>query len=157
MSIDSKFNFCNSIKESDKLCNSVKETEKLRQYLNGKGGLVYTEFNTTDGLGGKVRALDAIRFPKLENRIDKAFGHYEKIRSTMQNHEVELIEVHKWGFYGFGQLVGKSEIVQKYWFPMKVKKVLITLGSYEFHPETNPDPLTEEVFKKFDIEIFVPQ
>jgi hypothetical protein len=70
---------------------------------------------------------------------------------------VELIEVHNWGFYGFGQLIGKSEIVQKYWSPKKIKKVLVTLGPQEYHPEKKPDPLTEEVFKKFDIEIFVPQ
>lgn len=146
-----------SIDRKLKLCNSVKESEKLWQYLNGKGGLVYTEFNTTYGFKGNLRALDAIRFPELEQGIHRASGNYEKIRFLIKNYEVELIEVHNWGFYGFGQLIGKSEITQKYWTPKKIKKILITMGPHEFHPETNPDPLTEEVFKKFDIEIFVPQ
>jgi hypothetical protein len=44
-----------------------------------------------------------------------------------------------------------------HWFPKKIKKILITLGPKEFHPENKPDPLTEEVFRKFDIDIFVPQ
>jgi hypothetical protein len=56
MSINSKLGYCNSVKES----------EVLWQYLNGKGGLVYTEFNTTHGDKGNLRALDAIRFPELE-------------------------------------------------------------------------------------------
>jgi hypothetical protein len=120
-----------------KLCNSVLESEKLEQYLSGKGGLVFTEFNTTYGFMGKTRALDAIGFPELENGIKRALGNYANIKSLIKNYEVELIEVHKWGFYGFGQLVGKSEIVQKYWSPKKIKKILIILGSYEFHPETN--------------------
>lgn len=147
MSINSKFNFCNSVKESD----------KLRQYLKGKGGLVFTEFNTTYRHKGKLRALDAIRFPELEQGIYRASGNYENIELLIKNNEVELIEVHFWGFYGFGQLIGKSEIVLKHWSPKKINKIFITLGSNEFHPEKNPDPLTEEVFKKFDIEIFVPQ
>lgn len=64
--------------------------------------------------------------------------------------------MHHWGFYGLGQLVGKAEIFEKYWSQKPAKKVLIVLGPHEFHPETNPDPLTEEVFKKLGIEVFVP-
>jgi len=138
-------------------CNSVLESHALEQYWNEKGGLVYTEFNTTYGFEGKMRALDAIRFPELEKGIFRARHRYEEIKSLITKYEVELIEVLNWGFYGFGQLVGKSEIVQNHWSPKKIKKILITLGPNEFHPEKNPDPLTEEVFKKFEIEIFVPQ
>jgi hypothetical protein len=43
-----------SINSKLKLCNSVRESEKLWQYLNGKGGLVYTEFNTTYGFEGNL-------------------------------------------------------------------------------------------------------
>ncbi len=93
MSINSKFNFCNSIKESDKLCNSVKESGKLQQYLNGKSGLIFTEFNTKFRHKGKLRALDAIRFPELEQGIYRASGNYENIELLIKNNEIELIDV----------------------------------------------------------------
>jgi hypothetical protein len=137
-------------------CNSVLESRALEQYWNEKGGRVYTEFNTTYGFEGKMRALDAIRFPELEKGIFRARHRYEEIKSLIAKYEVELIEVHHWGFYGFGQLVGKSEIFQKYWSPKRIKKVMIILSPKEYHPQTNPDLLAEEVFKKFGIEIFVP-
>jgi hypothetical protein len=138
-------------------CNSALESRALEQYWNEKGGRVYTEFNTTYGFEGKMRALDAIRFPELEKGMFRARNKYYEIKSLIANYEVELIEVHNWGFYGFGQLVGKSEIFGKYWSPKRTKKVLIILGPNEFHPQKNPDRLTEEVFEKFGIEIFVPK
>lgn len=80
-------------------------------------------------------------------------GNYETISYLIKNNEVELIEVHGWGFYGFGQIVGKSEIVQKYWEPKKVKKVLITF-SPKYDSERNPDLPTFEVFEKFGIKVY---
>jgi hypothetical protein len=61
------------------------------------------------------------------------------------------------GFYGLGQIIGKSMIVEKYWTPKKkIKKGLITLGPKLFHPVQKPDPATEEVFRQFDVKVFVP-
>jgi hypothetical protein len=137
-------------------CNSALESRALEQYWNEKGGRIYTEFNTAYGFEGKMRTLDAIRFPELEKGMLRARNRYEEIKSLVAKYEVELIEVHHWGFYGFGQLIGKSEIFAKYWSPKSAKKVLIILSPKEFHPQTKPDPLTEEVFKKFAIEVYVP-
>jgi hypothetical protein len=136
---------------------SLRESEKLFQYYQEKGGLVFREFNTTQGIEGKPRSIDAIRFPELEIGIHTARGNYNEIRPLIENHTVELIEVHKWGFYGFGQLIGKKEIVKKYWNPKEMKMVLITANLTNFHPETKPDPPTEEVFKKYGISIYIPK
>jgi hypothetical protein len=61
-----------------------------------------------------------------------------------------------WGFYALGQIIGKAEIINKYWPPKEVQKTLITSKLTKFHPEINPDPPTEEVFKKYNVSIFVP-
>lgn len=135
---------------------SSKEARKLKQYFDEKRGLIFTQFNTTQGVEGKLRSLDAIRFPNQEKEIYKAKGNYENIAQLIEEQTVELIEVHKWGFYRFGQLIGKSEIVKKYWNPKRIKKVLITLSPTTFQPEKNPDPPTEEVFEKFGITVFTP-
>ena len=86
-----------------------------------------------------------------------ARGNYDKITKIIESYSVELIEVHKWGFYALEQLIGKEELVKKYWKPNAIKKVLITSNLTMFHPERNPDPPTEEVFKKFEVTIFVPE
>ncbi|NLD66331.1 MAG: hypothetical protein GX648_07140 [Crenarchaeota archaeon] len=147
----------NKNKAMKRYCDSAQETEKLLQYWRRFGGLVFTEFNTTHGYGGKMRRLDAIRFPELESRVHKTADRYEEIRELVGKHAVELIEVHNWGFYGFGQLVGKAEIFRKYWSPKNMKLIFIVMGAHEFDPVTNPDPLTEDVFRKYGIEIFVPK
>ena len=64
-------------------CTSVLESRALEQYWNEKGGRVYTEFNTTHGFEGKMRALDAIRFPELEKGIFRAGQRYEEIKSLI--------------------------------------------------------------------------
>jgi hypothetical protein len=92
---------------------SQRESERLFQYYREKGGLVFREFNTTQEINGRPRSIDAIRFPELETGIFTARGNYPMIRQLIEKHIVELIEVHKWGFYGFGQLIGKKEIVEK--------------------------------------------
>ena len=139
-------------KVTDRLCNSLLESKPLQQYWEENGGLLFTEFNTTYGLKGMMRALDAIRFPKLERGAYRSTGNYETIANLIKNYEVELIEVHGWGFYGFGQLIGKSEIVQKYWEPKKVSKVLITINP-KYDSKRNPDSPTLEVFEKFSIKV----
>ncbi|MDI9578105.1 MAG: hypothetical protein QM398_08235 [Thermoproteota archaeon] len=53
--------------------------------------------------------------PELESRVHKTANKYEETREFVDKHVVELVEVHNWGFYGFGQLVGKSEVFKKYW------------------------------------------
>jgi len=136
---------------------SPRESVRLFQYYIEKEGLVFREFNTTQGIQGKSRSIDAIRFPELDTGIYTARGNYSEIRQLIENHLVELIEVHKWGFYGLGQLIGKKEIVEKYWNPKEIKLVLITANLTSFHPETNTDPPTEEVFKKFGVSVFVPK
>ena len=136
---------------------SRKENLKLKQYFEENSGLAFTEFNTTQGMEGNLRALDAILFPGLETGVYKSSGNYSEIEELIQENPVKLIEVHKLGFYGFGQLVGKEKLVKKYWNPKETKKVLVTLSPEEYHPERNPDPLTREVFDEFDIEVFVPE
>ena len=131
------------------------ESKPLQQYWEENGGLLFTEFNTIYDLKGMSRALDAIRFPNIERGAYRATGNYETIANLIKNNEVELIEVHSWGFYGFGQLIGKSEIVQKYWEPKKVSRVLITINP-KYDSEKNPDLPTLEVFKKFGIKVYAP-
>jgi hypothetical protein len=53
-------------------CNSAIEAKELEQYRREKGVLIHAEFNTTHGLKGKLRALDAIRFPDLEKGVFEA-------------------------------------------------------------------------------------
>lgn len=86
----------------DRFCNSPLESQPLQKYWEEKGGLLFTEFNTTFGQNGLLRALDAIRFPELEREAYRSKDNYEAIAQLMKNNEVELIEVHSWGFYGFG-------------------------------------------------------
>ena len=136
---------------------SPRESERLFQYYNEKGGLFFKEFNTTQGIEGRPRSIDAIRFPELETGIFKAQGNYTAIKELIETSLVELVEVHKWGFYALGQLIGKEELVKKYWNPKEIRKVLITVNLSGFHPETKPDPPTEEVFQKFDVSIYVPK
>jgi hypothetical protein len=141
---------------TERFCNSPLESVPLKQYWQEKGGLLFTEFNTTYGLKGNLRAFDAIRFPDLETGAYRAHGNYEAIKSLIKNFEVELIEVHDWGFHSFGQIVGKTEIVKKHWAPKKIRKVLITVDPKHFHPKTNPDPPTQEVFKKYQVSVYIP-
>lgn len=142
-------------KVTTRFCNSLLKSKPLQKYWDDNGGLLFTEFNTTFGLKGKLRALDAIRFPCLETGVYRAAGNYEAIANLIKNNEVELIEVHGWGFYGFGQIVGKSEIVQKYWEPKKVSKVLITF-SPKYDSQRSLDLPTFEVFEKFGITVYSP-
>jgi len=135
---------------------SIREDRKLLEYYEEKGGLVFTEFNTTQSMAGRLRALDAIRFPQLEKGIYQSAGNYNRIKKLIREHPVELIEVHKWGLYGFGQLVGKSYIVEHHWHPKQTTKILITLSPNRYHPGKNPDPITRSVFDAFDIEVYVP-
>ena len=135
---------------------SANENQKLLQYHEDKGGLLFTEFNVTQGMPGKKRSLDAIRFPQLEKDSYQSAGNYEKLKELIQKYKVELIEVHKWGFYGFGQLIGKSYILEQQWNPHHFEKVLITMSSETYHPETKPDPVTRSVFDAFDIKVYVP-
>jgi hypothetical protein len=139
----------------DRYCNSLLESEPLQKYWEEKGGLLFTEFNTTYGQNGILRALDAIRFPDLDKGAYRSKGNYEAIGHLIKSNEVELIEVHGWGLYGFGQIVGKSEIVQKHWTPKRVTKVIITINP-KFDPKKNPDTATREVFEKYGIKIFIP-
>jgi hypothetical protein len=136
---------------------SPRESERLFQYYSEKGGLVFREFNTTEGIVGRTRSIDAIRFPELKTGIYTAFGNYPIITQLIEKHHVELIEVHKWGFYGLGQLIGKKEIVEKYWNPKEINLVLITSNLTAYHPEMNPDPPTEEVFEKYGVSVYVPK
>ena len=105
---------------------------------------------------GKKRALDAIRFPQLEKGRYRSAGNYDKLRELIQKHKMELIEVHNWGFSGFGQLVGKSYILEHHWNPHRFDKVLITLSAKTYHPDTRPDPVTRSVFDAFDIKVYIP-
>lgn len=136
---------------------SPRESERLWQYYQANGGLFFREFNTTKYLEGRTRSIDAIRFPNLESGFYKAQGNYLQIKEIIQEQPVEVIEVHKWGFYALGQLIGKAEILEKYWSPKDVSKVLIMSNLTSFHPASKPDPPTEEIFKKHNISIHVPK
>jgi len=132
------------------------ENLKLKEYIDKRKGLTFTEFNTTQGKKGKQRRLDAILFPDMERGVYKSAGNYPKIKELIEKHPIELIEVHKWGFYPLGQLIGKEKILKKHWNPKETQKVLITLNPNRYHPKLNPDPLTKKVFDELDVEVFVP-
>jgi len=137
--------------------HSKRENIALKQYFTENKGLMFTEFNTTQSMKGNLRALDAILFPELEESKYKSTGNYSKIRELIKENTVELIEVHKWGFYALGQLVGKEKLVKKHWNPKETQKVLVTLDPEIYHPEKNSDSPTREVFDESNIEIFVPE
>jgi len=132
------------------------ENIRLKKYLEKNRNLAFAEFNTTHGLEGSKRALDAILFPGLEGHTYKSRGNYENIKKLIEDHPVELIEVHGWGFYVLGQLIGKEHIVQKYWNPLETQKVLLTMDSKKYHPKKSPDKPTQEVFEKYGVEVYVP-
>jgi len=102
-------------KVTNRYCNSLLESKPLQKYWEEKGGLLFTEFNTTYGQKGILRALDAIRFPELKSGAYRSKDNYETISELIKNHDVELIEVHGWGFYGFrlnsGKIRDSSEIL----------------------------------------------
>lgn len=142
---------------------SESEDEHLAAYHEQRGGLLFAEVNVAYPVtGSRQRRLDGVLFPNPPHNHDQEAYHYTPsnrpyIRELIQNHTAELIEVHSWGFYGFGQIVGKARIVQNEWNPANIRKVFIPDNNARgpFYPNEDPDPATEDVFDEFDINVVV--
>lgn len=136
---------------------STRENKLILQYFQEKGGLVITEFNVTDGVSdSRQRRLDAIRVPEEDDRI-KEYGATSRnqVANLISSQKCELIEVHGWGFYVLGQLIGKHEILEQYWETKETEKVLIVDNEAggPYHPDERKDKATHEVFDRHNIEV----
>lgn len=137
------------------------EDPYLEAYHEQEGGLVFTEFNVASPVpGSRQRRLDAIRFPDAPGGNEGIYRYsprknHETIARLIKAYPVEAIEVHKWGFYVFGQLVGKRELLWIHWDPVSVEPVLLptTHGKGAYHPDVHEDPATEAVFEKHGIRV----
>jgi len=137
---------------------STRENKLIKKYYEKKGGLVVTEVNVTDGIkDSRQRRLDAVRFPGEKDRIiEYSDIGREKVSDLFESEEAELIEVHNWGFYVFGQLVGKEEVLKENWRLKETRKVLLvdngaSGGSYK--SQFSRDEATHEIFDKYNIEV----
>jgi hypothetical protein len=142
---------------------SEREDDHLVRYHERRGGLLFSEVNVAHPVpGSRQRRLDGVLFPDPPEGLDGDAYHYTPsnragIRDLLRDRTAELIEVHAWGFYGFGQLVGKAAIVENEWNPEAVQKVFIpdNDGRSPYYPDENPDPATEAVFDQFDVDVVV--
>lgn len=142
---------------------SEREDKQLAEYHEHRGGLLFTEVNVAYPVSGsRQRRLDGVLFPNPPDGHDGGAYHYTpanrpEIRELMQHCVSELIEVHSWGFYGFGQLVGKAAIIENEWKPADVRKVFIpdNDGRSPYYPDETSDPATEAVFDEFDVDVVV--
>jgi hypothetical protein len=141
---------------------SKREDVLLKQYHDRLGGLMITEFNTTKGISGRSRRLDAVRFEGSQiedNEIYQFDGSLiSKYQNLFENQNVDLIEVHDWSFHSLGQLIGKETILRNHWDIQIKNKVLIVDNEQRrshYDPDNNPDKATEEAFEEFDIEVIV--
>jgi len=142
---------------------SESEGEHLLDYHKSRGGLLFTEVNVAYPVtGSRQRRLDGVLFPNPPDEFDTDAYHYtsdnrSSIKSLIGTRVAELIEVHSWGFYGFGQIVGKSRIVEREWDPHDIRRVFIPDNNVRnpYYPNEKPDPATESVFDDFDITVEV--
>jgi hypothetical protein len=142
---------------------SESEDAHLEAYHEQRGGLLLVEVNVAYPVtGSRQRRLDGILFPNPPQNRDGEAYHYTSsnrplIRELIQSRTAELIEVHSWGFYGFGQIVGKAHIVQDEWNPADIRKVFIPDNNARgpYYPDENPDPATEKVFDDFGVDVVV--
>lgn len=132
------------------------EDDLLAAYFDQRDGLLFTEVNVAYiGNGGVQRRIDAIRVPNPPRGDAGAYNYGSKNRRTIwnliENHTVELIEVHGWSFHLFGQLLGKADIVRNEFDPHDVRLTAIpTNREADFS-----DPPTEAVFEKHGIDVVV--
>lgn len=105
--------------------------------------------------GSRQRRLDGLRVQNPPLGGGEAYCYGPENRSTiwklLENHPVEVIEVHGWGFHAFGQVLGKAEILQKVIDPMDLSKTVITTSEWQT-PSGNSDPATEAVYENYDID-----
>jgi len=142
---------------------SESEDAHLEAYHEQRGGLLLVEVNVAYPVtGSRQRRLDGILFPNPPQNRDGEAYHYTSsnrplIRELIQSCTAELIEVHSWGFYGFGQIVGKAHIVQDEWNPADIRKVFISDNNARgpYYPDENSDPATEKVFDDFGVDVVI--
>lgn len=130
------------------------EDDLLAKYFERKDGLLFTEVNVAYlGNGGVQRRIDAIRVPNPPRGDSGAYNYGSRNRRTIwnliENHTVELIEVHRWGFGLFGQLLGKAGIVRNELDPHNPRLTAIPTN----RKPGFSDPPTEAVFGKYDINV----
>ncbi|MFB6215697.1 MAG: hypothetical protein ABEJ72_01825 [Candidatus Aenigmatarchaeota archaeon] len=138
---------------------STRENRLIHQYFEENGGLIFTEFNVADGVpNSRQRRLDAIRFPIGDDRIQEYnSSKREEVASLLADQKCELIEVHGWGFYVLGQLIGKQELLEQHWDTEETEKVLIVDNEAggEYHPDERRDEATHDVFDAHDVQVEV--
>lgn len=123
---------------------------------------MFTEFNVAAKMpGSRMRRLDGIRFPEPLGGLTGAFVSGSENRTLVEEMfrrcTVELIEVHRWGFYALGQVVGKRRLLEGHWAPKEIHSVLIVDNSKspQYRPSEDPDPAAEWVFRDFGIRVVV--
>lgn len=115
---------------------------------------MFVEVNTAYPKTGSLqRRLDGVLFPNPPSEFNECAYRYTPanrpgIQELFSEHVAELIEVHDWGFFGFGQIVGKARLVETEWDPYALRRVFIPTN-----PGKLPDSATESVFEDFMIEV----
>lgn len=117
--------------------------------------MLFTEVNVAYPVdGSRQRRLDGLRIINPPYAEGKAYAYGPENRSNiwelLESHPVELIEVHGWGFHAFGQVLGKAEILSNSLNPHDLRKTVITAEDWS-NPKEKPDPATEDVYAKFDV------
>ncbi len=133
---------------------------------NLETGPLFREFRVTNGIenSARQRALDGLLICNgEENQVYKPTlqnGGYEYAKHLIdQNYPLIAIEVHKWGWEGFGQVVGKATLLEDFWDAPIVRKVLVVKNNqgrnFERLDRENPQVDLESIMADYGVEIVI--
>lgn len=133
---------------------------------NLESGPLFREFRVTNCIANSARqrALDGLLICNgEENQVYKPTlqnGGYEYAKHLIdQNYPLIAIEVHKWGWEGFGQVVGKATLLEDFWDAPIVRKVLVVKNnqgrSFERLDRENPQVDLESIMADYGVEIVI--
>lgn len=128
-----------------------KEDRLMARYVEERGGLLFTQVNVaylSDGWG--ARYVDGLRIidPPSGDGDMYSYGaeNREDIWELLEDHRVDVIEVHDWGLDVLGHCLGKAAILKREFAPPEVRRTVIVADG-------PPDePAVERAYDEFGVD-----
>jgi len=128
-----------------------REDVRMAEYFREQGGLLFTQVNIAYRVDGRgARYVDGVRIinpPRGEGEM-YSYGteNREAIWTLLENHHVDVIEVHDWGFDVLGHCLGKATLIEEQFDPPEVEKTVIVADG------APNDPPVEREYKILDVD-----
>lgn len=127
------------------------EDQCMARYVEERGGLLFTQVNVAyrvDGWGRRyIDGLRVIDPPYGEGEM-YSYGseNREVIWELLENHHVDMIEVHSWGLDVLGHCLGKAAIIEEEFAPPEVQRTVIVADG------SPNEPAVEQAYEEFEVD-----